>query len=78
MNTCVICESGWIIIGHKNNELNETILSMSDASVVRRWMNGKGIGGIVKEENKDEYTLDPIGDVDIRQSKVLFEIPCEW
>lgn len=29
-------------------------------------------------EYKDEYTLDPIGDVDIRVGKILFEIPCEW
>ena len=28
------------------------------------------------EDGTDE--LDPIGDVNIRISKVLFEIPCEW
>lgn len=36
------------------------------------------VGGIAKAENKEEYTLDAIGDVVIRLNKILFEIPCEW
>lgn len=78
MNVCVICEYGWIIKGIKDERSNTEILILREASVVRRWNNGKGIGGIVKESNKDEYILDEIGDVEIRQNKVLFEIPCEW
>ena len=77
MNTCYVCEYGWIIIG-KEVSRGETLITVKDTSVVRKWTNGKGIGGIAKAENKDEYTLDAIGDVIIRDSKVLFEIPCEW
>lgn len=77
MNTCYVCEYGWIIIG-KEEERTEDQVKVSKASVVRRWTNGKGIGGIAKAENKKEYTLDAIGDVVIRIGKVLFEIPCEW
>lgn len=77
MNTCYVCEYGWIIIG-KEEERTEDQVKVSEASVVRRWTNGKGIGGIAKAENKKEYTLDAIGDVVIRIGKVLFEIPCEW
>ena len=58
--------------------MSKDIMILHEASVVRRWSNGKGIGGIAKSENKDEYILDAIGDVNIRQNKVLFEIPCEW
>ena len=78
MNVCVICEYGWIIKGVSDTKSDKDNLILHDASVVRRWANGKGIGGIAKKENKDEYILDPIGDVVIRQNKVLFEIPCEW
>lgn len=79
MNICVIIESGWIIKGFKDSGAsNDTKLILHDSAVVRSWHNGKGIGGIAKAENKDEYTLDSIGDIEIRQSKVLFEIPCEW
>lgn len=77
MNTCYICEGGWIIIGKEKEKTAEQI-KVSDASVVRTWANGKGIGGIAKAENKDEYVLDAIGDVIIRTDKVLFEIICEW
>ena len=73
-NVCEVCESGWIIKGKET----ENIGMLQDASIVRRWDNGKGIGGIAKEENKDEYILDPIGDVIINPDKILFTIPCEW
>ena len=66
MNKCIVCESGGIIVGEETDR-DEDVISLSNASVVRSWSNGK-----------DEYTLDPIGDVNIRTSKVLFEIPCEW
>ena len=75
--TAYVLECGWIVIGRKTAETADTI-TLSDASVVRRWNNGRGIGGIAKKANKNEYTLDAIGDVVIRTAKVLFEIPCEW
>ena len=78
MNICVICEYGWIIKGEKDRMSDSSLIVMHNASVVRRWTNGKGIGGIAKAENKSEYTLDFIGDVEIKQDKVLFIIPCEW
>jgi hypothetical protein len=74
---CIVIEHGWIIKGVEVKSTKEKLV-LKDASVVRRWSNGKGIGGIAKAENKNEYTLDYIGDVEIRQCKVLFEIPCEW
>lgn len=77
MNICFVCEYGWIIIGKVTVRDKDTI-TLSNASVVRKWSNGKGICGIAKKVNKDEYTLDTIGDVIIRTEKVLFEIPCEW
>ena len=79
MNICVVCEYGWIIKGERNDKRTENgVITLKNASVVRRWTNGKGIGGIAKVENKDEYTLDYIGDVNIMESKILFTIPCEW
>jgi len=76
-NTCFVCEYGWIVIGKETGRTSEAV-TLKEASVVRKWNNGKGIGGIAKAENKSEYTLDAIDDVVIRLSKVLFEIPCEW
>lgn len=77
MMICFVCEYGWIISGIVSKR-GKDVISLTDASVVRQWSNGKGIGAIAKKETKDDYTLDEIGCVDIRTSKVLFEIPCEW
>ena len=77
MNIIVICESSWIICGVKASE-NTKAITLKDASVVRRWSNGRGIGALAKKEYKGEYTLDAIGGVVINKAKVLFEIPCEW
>lgn len=78
MNICVICEYGWIIKGVKDECVDEKVMNLREAAVVRKWENGKGIGGIARAENKDEYTLDYIGDVTIMVNKILFIIPCEW
>lgn len=78
MNVCVVCDYGWIIKGVKDEKSGAEWMILHNASVVRRWSNGKGIGGIAKTENKNEYVLDPIGDVEIKQNKILFSIPCEW
>ena len=78
MNVCVICEYGWILMGLKDDKSTADMLILKEASVVRKWTNGKGIGGIAKVENKNEYILDYIGDVEINQGKILFIIPCEW
>jgi len=76
-NTIIVCEYGWILVGKMENPSTQTTL-LKEASVVRRWSNGKGIGGLAKAENKHEYILDEVGTVSIQTSKILFEIPCEW
>ena len=72
-----VCEYGWIIVGEKKSQDSKALV-LENSSVVRRWSNGKGIGGLAKEKNKKEYTLDEIGNVEIMTDKILFMIPCEW
>jgi len=74
---CYVIEAGWIIVGKETNRTDDMV-ELTNASVVRCWNNGRGIGGIAKAEYKDEYTLDAIEDVEIAKGKILFEIPCEW
>ena len=74
---CFVIDYGWIIEGVAVSRANGTI-HLSKASVVRKWRNGRGIGAIADPTHKDEYTLDPIGDVFVRDSRVLFEIPLNW
>ena len=76
-STIIVCECGWILVGQVSKATKDTI-ELKEASVVRRWDNGKGIGGLAQEKYKSDYTLDEIGGVEIRTGKVLFQIPCEW
>ena len=56
MNTIIICEYGWIICGVKASE-NTKAITLKDASVVRRWSSGRGIGALAKKEYKDEKSV---------------------
>ena len=76
-NSIIVCEYGWIIIG-KITEPKDGEIKVTEGSIVRSWGNGRGIGALAKEEHKNEYMLDYIGDVNIMQSKALFVIPCDW
>lgn len=73
----VICEYGWILCGYKATATTKET-ALTEACVVRSWRNGRGIGGLAKEKYKDDYTLDEIGEVAIKNDKILFIIPCEW
>jgi hypothetical protein len=43
----VIAQRGWIFEGLKDKEVKDKI-QLLNASVVRSWTNGKGIGGLCK------------------------------
>jgi len=74
----VIAQRGWIFEGHRNNKVKDK-LQLLNANVVRSWSNGKGIGGLCKEENKNEYTLDEVGIVSFHLEGVIAIIDItEW
>lgn len=74
-HVCVIADRGWIFEGYRVDESN---YELSDAHVVRKWTNGRGIGAIAKAEFKDDYTLDEIGCITINPKAVIAVIPMEW
>lgn len=74
-HVCVIVASGWIFEGRTNPEDPQELF---DAHVVRRWTNGRGIGGLAKAEYADEYTLDAVGTVRISERAELARFGLEW
>lgn len=74
----VIAQRGWIFEGQRNNEVTDKI-QLLDASVVRSWSNGKGIGGLCNESDKSDYKLDPVGTVSFPNEGVIATIDItEW
>ena len=74
-HVCVIAESGWIFEGYRQGEVG---MRLATAHVVRKWSNGLGIGGLADQEHKDDYTLDPIGCIEIADHAVIATIPLRW
>ena len=73
----VIAQRGWIFEGHRDNCAADKI-RLLDANVVRSWSNGRGIGGLTKQEYRDEYTLDYVGQVEFAPEGVIATIMCEY
>ena len=72
----VIADRGWIFVGKPERMEGNLRTVLTEASVVRRWTNGKGIGGLAVEANKGEYTLDPVGTLEVYSPIVT--IVCQW
>ena len=66
----IIAQRGWIFEGLRNKEVTDKI-QLLNANVVRKWSNGRGIGGLTKVENKDDYTLDPVGTVSFPNEAII-------
>jgi hypothetical protein len=74
----IIATHGWIYEGYKVKDTESADVLLTRTNVVRRWTNGRGIGGLVKKEYKDEYTLDPVGQMLIPHHAVIASIAVEW
>ena len=74
-HVCVIADRGWIFEGYRTNP---DTYELTEAHVVRKWSNGRGIGGLAKDKYKHEYTLDEIGSISIHPQAVIATIPLEW
>lgn len=74
----VIAQRGWIFEGLRNKKVNDKI-QLLNASVVRSWSNGKGIGGLCNKADKSAYKLDQVGTVSFPNEGIIAIIDIvEW
>jgi hypothetical protein len=77
-NKIVIVPNGWIFVGRVIDSTPDRII-LTDAYVVRKWTNGKGIGALASTEHKSDYTLDKCyGDITVPQESINAIIDCRW
>ena len=69
----IIAQRGWIFEGFKDKSVTDKI-QLLYANVVRRWSNGKGIGGLCNKSDKSAYTLDPVGTVSFPNEGIIATI----
>lgn len=76
-HVCVIADRGWIFEGRRVSDKDGGV-RLVDAHVVRKWSNGKGIGGLADPKYKNDYTLDEVGQIEIAEHAVIAIIPLRW
>lgn len=74
----VIAQRGWIFEGYRDKAIKDEIVLLNP-HVVRRWTNGKGIGGLASKASKDEYTLDVVPTVRLVPDAIIATLDItEW
>lgn len=74
----IIAQRGWIFEGYRNKAIKDNI-QLLNANVVRKWSNGRGIGGLTKKDYKSEYTLDPVGTITFPNEAIIAQLDInEW
>lgn len=74
----IIAQRGWIFEGYKDKKVKDKI-QLLNANVVRKWSNGKGIGGLTQKAYKADYTLDPVGTISFPNEAIIAQLDItEW
>lgn len=71
----VVVQSGWVFVGVRS--ANNGIVTVADASCIRRWGTERGLGQLALGGPTNETILDPCGCVEIPLHAELFSIPVQ-
>lgn len=73
-------ERGFTIVGKVEEDTNGVdflFLTLTKASIVRRWGTSKGLGQLAVEGKQRETVLDPLTTgTKINRSRIIFGLPC--
>lgn len=72
----VIAQRGWIFIGYKDKSVKDELVLLN-AEVVRKWSNGKGIGGLA-EKDDSAYVRDAVGTIRFPNEAIICAIDVRW
>ena len=68
----VVLQRGWVVIGHLAIDGDD--VTVSNASVIRRWGTTKGLGQIALEGLQSDTVLDPCGTVRAHRLAVVMTL----
>ena len=74
-NKIFVVKLGWVLIGVEQSSING-IVTITDASVIRRWGTERGLGQLALVGPTKDTLLDPVGEVEISEHAVLMRIRC--
>ena len=70
-----IVKLGWVLIGVEQSSING-IVTITDASVIRRWGTERGLGQLALAGPTKDTLLDPVGTVEVSEHSILMRIRC--
>ncbi len=71
----VVLQRGWVVVG--NCSFDGPYLTITDASVIRKWGTKKGLGELAENGPLSETILDPAGTVGVHELAVVMTIETE-
>lgn len=72
-----VIDSGWVIIGNTDADIGNSVVNITNASVIRVWGTDKGLGQIAINGPTKTTVLDKIGIVHVERSQLKFLIDCD-
>jgi len=73
----VVCDRGWIFVGHVADEQPDEGLRLVNASNLRKWKKN-GFGGVITNPKEAGVELDPCGTVVALAVMSRHPIPADW
>ena len=71
----VVLQRGWVVVGQWGQDGDQ--VTITDASVIRRWGTTKGLGEIAKDGPTGDTILDPAGTVRCNELAVVMSLDCD-
>lgn len=75
MKTILVLQRGWVVVGDLSESPDK--VTLSNASVVRRWGTTQGLGQLALEGPQKQTILDPCGIVEAHPLAIVMRIRCE-
>lgn len=76
MKVVLVLQRGWVAVGDLGEDTAEKV-TLTSASIIRRWGTTKGLGELALEGPKKNTVLDPCGVVEAHPAAVVLRIPCK-
>lgn len=76
MKVVLVLQRGWVVVGDLSSETPEKV-TLTNASVIRRWGTTKGLGQLALEGPQQATVLDPCGVVETHPLAIVLRMPCE-
>ncbi len=70
-----VLQRGWVAVGDYSESGDQ--VTLTDASIVRRWGTAAGLGELARKGPRPNTTLDPAGTLRVHKLGIVFTLDCD-